>query len=82
MKLNRAAQKVCCLMYPSTRAPALAGGSRSGFRPKSVVEGATDLPVGLHSHCPRALKFSRLCDVGAIVRNLAKPLIGVKEPGI
>ncbi|MBI2368319.1 MAG: type II toxin-antitoxin system HicA family toxin [Deltaproteobacteria bacterium] len=34
---------------PSTRAPALAGGSRSGFRPKGVVEGATGLPVGLHN---------------------------------
>ena len=33
---------------PSTRAPALAGGSRSGFRPTGVVEGATGLPVGLH----------------------------------
>jgi len=33
---------------PSTQAPALAGGSRSGFRPTGVVEGATGLPVGLH----------------------------------
>ena len=33
---------------PSTRAPALAGGSRSGFRPTGVAEGATGLPVGLH----------------------------------
>ena len=33
---------------PSTRAPALAGGSGSGFRPTGVVEGATGLPVGLH----------------------------------
>jgi hypothetical protein len=33
---------------PSTRAPALAGSSRSGFRPTGVVEGATGLPVGLH----------------------------------
>jgi len=33
---------------PSTRAPALAGGSRSGFRLTGVVEGATGLPVGLH----------------------------------
>ncbi len=33
---------------PSTRVPALAGGSRSGFRPTGVVEGATGLPVGLH----------------------------------
>jgi arylformamidase len=33
---------------PSTRAPAFAGGSRSGFRPMDVLEGATGLPVGLH----------------------------------
>ena len=33
---------------PLTRAPALSGGSRSGFRPTGLVEGATGLPVGLH----------------------------------
>jgi len=33
---------------PSTRAPALAEVSRSGFRPTGVLEGATSLPVGLH----------------------------------
>ncbi len=33
---------------PSTRAPALAGASCSGFRPTGVLEGATGLPVGLH----------------------------------
>ena len=36
------------LRSPSTRAPALVGGSRSGFRPARVVEGATGLPVALH----------------------------------
>ena len=35
-----------------------------------------------YSHCPRALKFSRLWDVETIASNLAKPPIGVKEPGI
>jgi predicted pyridoxine 5'-phosphate oxidase superfamily flavin-nucleotide-binding protein len=35
-----------------------------------------------YSHCPRALKFSRLWDVGEISKNIAKPPIGVKEPGI
>ena len=35
-------------VHPSTRAPALAGGSCSGFRPTGVLEGATGLPVGLH----------------------------------
>ena len=34
--------------HPSTRAPALSGGSRSGFRPTGLVDGATGLPVGLH----------------------------------
>ena len=34
---------------PSTRSPALGEGSRSGFRPTGVVEGATGLPVGLHN---------------------------------
>ena len=34
---------------PSTRAPALAGGSRSGFRPPGVLEGAAGSPVGLHT---------------------------------
>ena len=33
---------------PSTRAPALAGGSCSGFRPTGVLEDATGSPVGLH----------------------------------
>ncbi|MBF8255007.1 MAG: hypothetical protein HW373_1702, partial [Deltaproteobacteria bacterium] len=32
---------------PST--PSVAGGSRSGFRPTGVVEGAMGLPVGLHT---------------------------------
>jgi photosystem II stability/assembly factor-like uncharacterized protein len=32
----------------STRAPSSTGGSRSGFRPTGVPEGATSLPVGLH----------------------------------
>ncbi len=36
------------LVYPSTRAPALAGVSRSRLRRTGAVEGATGLPVGLH----------------------------------
>jgi len=39
----------CWTVGPSTRAPALAGGSRSGFRPTGGVESATGLPVGLHN---------------------------------
>jgi uncharacterized protein len=35
-----------------------------------------------YSHCPRALKFSRLWDVEEISKNIAEPPIGVKEPGI
>lgn len=35
-----------------------------------------------YSHCPRALKFSRLWDVAEISKNVARPPIGVKEPGI
>jgi len=35
-----------------------------------------------YSHCPRALKFSRLWDVDEIFKNVANPPIGVKEPGI
>jgi len=34
------------------------------------------------SHCRRALKFSRLWDVDEITKNVAKPPVGVKEPGI
>ena len=36
------------IIDPSTRAPALAGASCSGFRPTGVLEDATGLPVGLH----------------------------------
>jgi PPOX class probable FMN-dependent enzyme len=35
-----------------------------------------------YSHCPRSLKFSRLWDVEEISKNIAKPPLGVKEPGI
>ena len=35
-----------------------------------------------YSHCPRALKFSRLWDVEVISKNTAQPPVGVKEPGI
>jgi len=46
---DRDARLVIYLRDPSTRAPALAGGSCSGFRPTGVLEGATGLPVGLHN---------------------------------
>jgi len=35
-----------------------------------------------YSHCPRALKFSRLWDVDEISKNIATPPVGLKEPGI
>ena len=46
--IDDAAQALGATIDPSTRAPALAGGSCSGFRPTGVLEGATGLPVGLH----------------------------------
>ena len=36
------------LIAPSVRAPALAGGSYSGFRPADARAGAAGLPLGLH----------------------------------
>ena len=39
----------------SIRTPALAGGSRAGFRPTNDPEGATALPVGLHPEEPQAI---------------------------
>lgn len=35
-----------------------------------------------YSHCPRALKFSKLWDVEKITKNEGTPPVGVKEPGI
>ena len=35
-----------------------------------------------YSHCPRALKFSKLWDVEEISRNIAQPPLPPKEPGI
>ena len=35
-----------------------------------------------YSHCPRALKFSRLWDIDEISKNIATPPVGLKEPGI
>ncbi len=45
--------KICPHPDPSTRAPALAGGSCSGFRPTGVVERATGLPMGIHMLAPQ-----------------------------
>jgi predicted pyridoxine 5'-phosphate oxidase superfamily flavin-nucleotide-binding protein len=35
-----------------------------------------------YSHCPRALKFSKLWDIEEISKNIATPPVGIKEPGI
>ena len=40
--------KLVFTLGPSTRSPALAEDSPSGFRPTGAVEGAKGLPVGLH----------------------------------
>jgi len=48
--IDDAAQALGTTIDPSTRSPALAGGSCSGFRPTGVLEGDTALPVGLHGH--------------------------------
>ncbi len=35
-----------------------------------------------YSHCPRALKFSKLWDTEQIAKNIVAPPLPVKEPGI
>ena len=35
-----------------------------------------------YSHCPRALKFSKLWDIEEISKNIATPPVGIKETGI
>ena len=35
-----------------------------------------------YSHCPRALKFSKLWDVEQISKNVEQPPLPPKEPGI
>ena len=67
---------------PSTRAPNLAGGSCSGFRPTGVLEGSTGLPVGLHKRSKRPFTGGpnpspprwRACAVAPILAKLAKHL--------
>ena len=59
------------IIEPSTRAPAMAGGSRSGVRP-------TVLPVGLHktafTHLGGSFFAGRLTGLGASARH-ASPFI-------
>src|SRR5580765_1490211 len=63
----------------------LNGASLEVFDPdeKAVVLQGLLLDVEeSYSHCPRALKFSRLWDLDVISKNMTQPPVGVKEPGI
>ena len=55
------------------------------FNPDEKAEVLQGLLVEVaesYSHCPRALKFSRLWNIDEISKNIAEPPVGVKEPGI
>jgi PPOX class probable FMN-dependent enzyme len=63
----------------------LNGANLEVFDPDEKAEVLQGLLLDIeesYSHCPRALKFSRLWDVDEISKNSAKPPIGVKEPGV
>jgi uncharacterized protein len=47
-----------------------------------VIQGLLLDVAESYSHCPRALKFSKLWDVGQISSNLAEPPLPPKEPGV
>jgi hypothetical protein len=64
--LTRWGQTTLGVFDPSTRAPASAGGSRSGFRPTGVLEGATGLPVGLHVSNAKMIPLAKR-ETGALV---------------
>ena len=67
---------------PSTRVPALAGDSWSGFRPTGVLQGSTGSPVGLHKRSKRASTGGLnpgsprwpACAIAPILAKLAKHL--------
>ena len=61
---------------PSTRAPALAGVSRSGFRPTGVLEGATGSPVGFHGE--RRITHVVLMGMGEPLANYPQTLIALE----
>ena len=68
---------------PSTCAPALAGGSRSGFRPTGTVEGATGLPVGLHGAIEfRNLTFAHGAAHAPVLKNINLKIPAGKICGI
>jgi len=63
----------------------LTGGKLEVFDPDENAEVLQGLLVEVdesYSHCPRALKFSRLWNVEEISKNIADPPLGVKQPGI
>jgi predicted pyridoxine 5'-phosphate oxidase superfamily flavin-nucleotide-binding protein len=63
----------------------LTRGKLEVFDPDETAEVLQGLLVEVeesYSHCPRALKFSRLWNVDEISKNIADPPVGVKEPGI
>ena len=59
------------LLDPSTRAPALAGGPRSGFRPAGVQSGAPGLPGGLHGLSARRIALAAAYAALAVVIKYA-----------
>jgi ATP-binding cassette subfamily B protein len=68
---------------PSTCAPALAGDSRSGFRPTGIVEGATGLPVGLHGAIEfRNLTFAHGAAHAPVLKNISLKIPAGKSCGI
>jgi hypothetical protein len=63
----------------------LNGASLEVFDPDEKAEVLQGLLLDVneaYSHCPRALKFSRLWDVAVISKNMSQPPVSVKEPGI
>lgn len=63
----------------------LNGSSLEVFDPDEKAEVLQGLLLDVeesYSHCPRALKFSRLWDIDVISKNMTQPPVGVKEPGI
>jgi predicted pyridoxine 5'-phosphate oxidase superfamily flavin-nucleotide-binding protein len=63
----------------------LASAKLEVFEPDEKAEVLQGLLLDVeesYSHCPRALKFSRLWNVDEIAKNIAHPPVGVKEPGI
>jgi len=68
---------------PSTCAPGLAEGSRSGFRPTGTVEGATGSPVGLHGAIEfRNLTFAHGAAYAPVLKNISLKIPAGKTCGI